>query len=94
MLIDDQVLTMVSGSGEILRRARKLSGLSQSEVARRAGVSQPVISAYERGRREPGLSMLVKLIDATGCDVSIEVRPLRSDAGGGVPRSSLARRLG
>ncbi len=30
-------------------------------MPRRAHVSQPVISAYEGGRREPSLSMLTKL---------------------------------
>lgn len=34
-----------------------------------------MISAYERGRREPGLSMLVKLVEASGCDLLVEVTP-------------------
>jgi predicted nucleotidyltransferase len=38
-------------AANVLRRARVLAGLSQRELADRAGVSQPVISAYERGRR-------------------------------------------
>ena len=68
-----------------MHAARKLAGLSQSELARRAGVSQPMISAYERGRREPGLSMLRKLVEATGCELSIEVRPTTAH---GDPRSA------
>jgi predicted nucleotidyltransferase len=80
-------------SAEVLRRARALSGLSQSELARRAGVSQPVISAYERGRREPGLSTLVKLVNATGCDVSIEVKPTGTKAGVAPIESALRRRV-
>ena len=52
-----------------------IAGLSQAEVARRANVSQPVISAYERGRREPALSTLARLVEATGCELSVEVRP-------------------
>lgn len=64
---------MVLTSAEVLRRARSLAGLAQRERADRAGVSQPVISAYERGRREPGLSMLTKLVNATGCEMVIEL---------------------
>jgi len=40
--------------------------LSQAELARRAGTSQPVISAYERGRRDPTFSTLRRLVEATG----------------------------
>ncbi|MHB8288967.1 MAG: helix-turn-helix domain-containing protein [Acidimicrobiales bacterium] len=52
----------------MLRAARALSGLSQSELARRSGVPQPVISAYERGRRQPTLASLYMLVRETGVD--------------------------
>jgi predicted nucleotidyltransferase len=35
-----------------------------------------VISAYESGRREPVLSTLVALIEATGHDLHVDVRPI------------------
>ena len=57
----------------MIREARQRSGLSQAELARRAGVAQPVISAYETGRREPGLPMLDKLVRASGHDLLVEV---------------------
>lgn len=59
-------------AGDVLRQARAGSGLSQRELARRAGVSQSVIAAYERGAREPALSTLASLVEATG--VSLDVR--------------------
>jgi transcriptional regulator with XRE-family HTH domain len=40
--------------------------LSQAELARRAGTSQPVVSAYEHGRRDPTHATLRKLVEATG----------------------------
>ena len=44
--------------------ARRASGLSQAEVARRAGTSRPNVSAYERGRRSPTLETLERLLAA------------------------------
>jgi hypothetical protein len=38
--------------GEFLRTRREIVGMSQREVAERAGVKQPYIAAIERGRRE------------------------------------------
>ncbi|MCP3994215.1 MAG: helix-turn-helix transcriptional regulator, partial [bacterium] len=52
------------------------SGLSQGELAARAGVSQPMISAYERGRREPSIATLSRLVAAAGCELEIDVRPV------------------
>ena len=84
---------MTDSAANVLRRARAVAGLSQSELARRAGVSQPVISAYERGRREPGLSMLAKLVEATGCDLSIGVTPSVTSTGDTLVESRLRRRV-
>ena len=38
-------------SATLLARARDESGLTQSEVARRAGTSRPTLSAYEHAGR-------------------------------------------
>lgn len=51
---------------ELLRAARYRHGLSQAELASRAGTSQPVISAYERARRDPTTHTLRRLIAAAG----------------------------
>jgi uncharacterized protein len=48
---------------------------SQTDLARRAGVAQSVISAYESGRREPSFPMLVKLVEATGHRLSVGLVP-------------------
>ena len=54
------------GPAELLRIARQRRGLSQAELAARAGTSQPVISAYERGRRDPTTGTLRRLVAAAG----------------------------
>jgi uncharacterized protein len=66
---------MDSTSAEVLRTARRRSGATQAELARRAGVTQSVISAYERGRREPSLSTLSRLVEATGQRLDVRVGP-------------------
>lgn len=83
---------MVSRAGAVIREARQRAGLSQAELARRAGVSQPVISAYESGRREPGLSMLTKLVEASGQDLRLDVaaKPGFQRA---LPDTTMGRRL-
>jgi predicted nucleotidyltransferase/DNA-binding XRE family transcriptional regulator len=66
--------TDVDGAGRILRNARRAAGLTQAELALRAGVTQSVISAYESGRREPALSTLSRLVEATGAALQLRVQ--------------------
>ena len=61
-------------AGSLLRRARVGAGLSQAELAIRAGVAQSVISAYEAGRRQPALPTLARLIEATGHDLVVDIQ--------------------
>lgn len=60
-------------AGELLRQARSSAGLTQRELARRAGVSQSVVAAYESNTREPALSTLSALVEATGRTLEIGV---------------------
>lgn len=52
--------------GAILRDLRTGSGLSQEELAFRAGMSVPYLSDLERGRSNPSLAMVVDLARALG----------------------------
>jgi transcriptional regulator with XRE-family HTH domain len=57
---------------EILRR----SGLSQAELARRAGLTRSVLNAYLHGSREPGADTLMRLAAAGGMGFDlVERRP-------------------
>ena len=47
--------------GERLRKLRKESGLSQTELAERTWLSKTVISNYELGTRKPSIDIVVKL---------------------------------
>ncbi|MEO7746573.1 MAG: helix-turn-helix domain-containing protein [Actinomycetota bacterium] len=79
-------------SGPLLREARSRAGLSQSDLARRAGVPQSVVSEYESGRRQPALPTLSRLIAATGHELTLGLE--RTDPTvRGLPDSPLGRRL-
>jgi len=50
------------------------SGLSQAELARRAGIPRSVLNVYLRGRREPAADVLFKLAAAGGLDIQLVER--------------------
>ena len=81
-----------TSAGEFLRQARISAGLSQTEVARRALVAQSVISAYESGRREPSVSMLERLVRATGHHLVLDLER-SGDYPPGLPDTPLDTRL-
>jgi uncharacterized protein len=58
----------------LLRRARASAGMSQAELAARAGVTQSVISAYESGHRQPALPTLAALTGAAGYELVVDIR--------------------
>lgn len=49
---------------------RKLNKLTQRDVARHLGISQPSYTRYENGKSEPTIENLIKLADLF--DVSID----------------------
>lgn len=51
---------------------RRATGLTQAELAARAGTSQPAIAAYEAGRTSPTLRTLARLARAGGLEVAVE----------------------
>jgi predicted nucleotidyltransferase/DNA-binding XRE family transcriptional regulator len=82
----------VTSAGQLLRDARTRAGLSQTDLARSAGVAQSVVSDYERHRREPGLTTLSRLVAATGHTLTLDVVPGEHPVRG-LPDTRLGRRL-
>ncbi len=62
----------------IIQGVRRRQGLTQAELARRAGTSQPVVSAYEHGHRDPSYATLRKLVEAGG--ERLQLAAVRADA--------------
>jgi DNA-binding XRE family transcriptional regulator len=50
-------------------------GLTQRQVAKRAGVSQAFVSQVERGRKVPSIRVLHRLTSAMGHDLSVRFYP-------------------
>ena len=60
-------------SGDLLREARRRAGLSQAQLARRAGKATSVIGRWERDEVEPSFETLRKLIRACGLDLRVNL---------------------
>lgn len=56
----------------VIRAARKRAGLTQGELARRAGTSRPTVSAYEAGTKSPSLATAQRLLAALGAHLVAE----------------------
>jgi transcriptional regulator with XRE-family HTH domain len=66
---------MPSPGAGLLRYARLKAGLSQSELAERAGVARTMVSAYERDRRQATLPTLMRLLKAAGFELRMQLAP-------------------
>jgi transcriptional regulator with XRE-family HTH domain len=66
-------------AGELIRGVRRESGLSQAELARRAGMPRSVLNAYEHHHRQPGVDALARIALAAGMEVRVELPAQRLD---------------
>lgn len=55
----------------IIERARRGSGLSQRELARRSGTSQSTLSTYEHGSKSPILAVLERILQTSGFELDL-----------------------
>jgi DNA-binding XRE family transcriptional regulator len=55
----------------IIELARRGAGLTQAELARRAGTTQSAVSMYERRRKVPMLDVAERLVQAAGADLGM-----------------------
>ena len=60
-------------SGDLLREARRRAGLSQAELARRAGKPTSVVGRWERGEVKPSLETLRDMIRACGLELGFRL---------------------
>jgi transcriptional regulator with XRE-family HTH domain len=55
----------------LLEVARRAAGLTQAELAARAGTSQAALSAYERGVKSPTIKVAGRILEAAGYDLNL-----------------------
>jgi ribosome-binding protein aMBF1 (putative translation factor) len=62
---------------------RNRAGLTQEELARKMGTTQPVVARLESGRTRPSMRTLARLAEATGSRllISFERRDAKRPAG-------------
>jgi predicted nucleotidyltransferase len=75
--------------GDTLRSRRIAAELTQGELASRARVPQPNISAYELGRREPSAETVARLNRALSAPSLAQVRAARTELLGAAARRGL-----
>jgi transcriptional regulator with XRE-family HTH domain len=56
----------MSMAGRMVRDARRRAGLTQRELAAKAGIPQETIARIERGRADPRTGTLDRLLEACG----------------------------
>ena len=54
-------------------RCRKMQGMTQAELARRAGVPRSNITRFESGSYNPSLEMLVRIAAALGMTLQLRL---------------------
>jgi transcriptional regulator with XRE-family HTH domain len=57
----------------LVRESRSRAGLTQAELAKRVGTSQPAIARYERARSLPDLATLHRIVEACGLELRLEL---------------------
>lgn len=55
-------IVLAEHHGEAMKKWRQIFSVSQSELARKLGISPSVVSDYEAGRRNPGVTFIKKFV--------------------------------
>jgi transcriptional regulator with XRE-family HTH domain len=61
-------------ASELLEQARSTAGLTQEELARKAGTSRTTLSAYEHGRKSPTVATAARLLSEAGYELAAQPR--------------------
>jgi transcriptional regulator with XRE-family HTH domain len=67
-------------SAALIREARLRAGLTQAELAERAGRDRSVVARWEQGVVAPSVETLIELVRACGFDLPLELEPIDASA--------------
>lgn len=78
----------MSMAGRMVREARARARLTQRQLAAKSGIPQETIARIERGRADPRVKTLDRLLEA--CEFGLEVMPR---LGIGIDRTQIRERI-
>ena len=55
-------------------RCRKIQGMTQAELAKRAGISRTNITRFESGNYNPSLDFLSKVAESLGKSLNVQIK--------------------
>lgn len=64
-----KMTALAKGMGSLIRARRKKIGMSQKDLATAMGISQQLLSHYEKGRRNFRVEILINIAEALKCPV-------------------------
>jgi transcriptional regulator with XRE-family HTH domain len=62
-----------SYGAQLIREARRRAGLTQTELASRAGTQQPAVARWESGRTAVSLDDVMRLVRLCGLDLELHI---------------------
>jgi transcriptional regulator with XRE-family HTH domain len=83
-------ITFMSSAASLIRQVRADAGMTQAELASRAGLSQSAIARLERGGSNPTIATLANVIAATGHQLTLSAASHRASFDEGQLRERLA----
>ena len=60
---------------DLVREARRRAGLTQQELAERAGTTQSAIARLESGGTTPSFDLVLRLVRHCGLDIDVQIVP-------------------
>ncbi|NDL60785.1 helix-turn-helix domain-containing protein [Phytoactinopolyspora mesophila] len=75
-------------AASLILEARHSAGLTQVELAARAGISRYTLSHYERGRRVPTIATLEIVLAAAGRQLRVDLELLNADVRAAIERQA------
>lgn len=68
-MIELEEKTIYSKLGHQISTTRKDLNVTQEQLAKKIGLTQPTLASYEIGRRKIPIPMLLKIVDALGVEL-------------------------
>lgn len=57
--------------GEVIRKARRLMGMNQTDFGEWVGLNTVTVSSYETGKHKPSLQLCEEVLDMLGFEIRI-----------------------